>query len=123
MPDSPVQEATPRTAPNPLAERGNAGAPLAQHQTPHVGDAIITTPLDEQQRLVIQQEERAWRRTQLAATLEGRRGYVFTPPSVEERIRQTVARSMAMWVSGAETTVPGESRVDRHFARRTCNPT
>ena len=48
MSDSPVQEATPRTAPIPLAESGNASAPLAQHQTPHVGDEIIIKPLDEQ---------------------------------------------------------------------------
>ena len=51
--DSPVQEARPHTAPNPSAERGEANAPLAPHQTLIVGDAIITNPLDEQQQLAI----------------------------------------------------------------------
>ena len=65
MSDSPLQEATPRTAPNLLAESGNASAPLAQHQTTHLGDAITTNLIDEQQQLVIQQDESARRRTQL----------------------------------------------------------
>ena len=77
--DSPVQEARPHTAPNPFAELGEANAPLALHQTPLVGDAIITNPLDEQQQLALRHEESAQRRMQLAATLEGRRGYLFTP--------------------------------------------
>ena len=45
--DSPVQEARPHTAPNPFVEHGEANAPLEPHQTPLVGDAIITNPLDE----------------------------------------------------------------------------
>ena len=45
--DSPVQEARLHTAPIPFAEHGEANAPLSPHQTPLVGDAIITNPLDE----------------------------------------------------------------------------
>ncbi|CAI5733685.1 unnamed protein product [Peronospora destructor] len=108
MSDSPVQEASPHTAPNPFAERGEATAPSAQHQTLIVGDAIITNPLDEQQQLAIQREESAQRRMQLAATLEGRRGYLFTPLNVEERIRQTTGRSLATWAIGAEPTSSDE---------------
>ena len=81
---------------------------LVLHQTTHVVDAIITNPLDKQQQLVIQQDESARRRTQLAATLESRRGYVFTPPSVEERICQTSGRTLATWVISADPTSPGE---------------
>ena len=81
--DSPVKEAAPHTAPNPFAEHGETNASTALAHAPIVGDAIITNPLDEQQQLTIQREESAQRRMQLAATLEGRRGYLFTPLGVE----------------------------------------
>ena len=97
-----MQEARPHTAPNPFAERGEVNAPLASHQTPIVGDAIIINPLDEQQQLAIQHEKSAERRMQLAAILEGRRDYLFTPFGLEERIRQTTGRSLATWAIGAE---------------------
>ena len=51
--DSPEQEARPHTAPNPFAERGESNVPPAPHQTPIVGDANITNPLDEQHQLAI----------------------------------------------------------------------
>ena len=95
MSDSPVQKAAPHIAPNPFAERGKANAPSTSHQTLIVGDAFITNPLYEQQQLAIQRDESAQRRMQLAANLEGRRGYPFPPLNVEERIRQTTGRSMA----------------------------
>ena len=100
--DSPVQEARPHTAPNPFAEHRKANAPLVPHQTPLVGDAIITNPLDAQQQLALHHEESAQRRMQLAATLEGRRGYLFTPLGLEERIRQKTGHSQEMWAIGAE---------------------
>ena len=52
----PVLEAKPHTTPRHFAERGEDNAPSAQHQTPDVGNASITDPLDEQQKLNIQQE-------------------------------------------------------------------
>ena len=106
--DSPVQEARPHTAPNPSAERGEANAPLAPHQTTIVGDAIITNPLDEQQQLALQHEESAQRRRQLAATLEGHRGNLFTPLDLKERIRQTTGHSLATWAIGAEPSSSDE---------------
>ena len=33
---------------------------------------------------------------------------MFTPPSVEELIRQTAGRSLVTWVIGAELSSPGE---------------
>ena len=80
--DSPVQEAPPHTAPNPFDEHGEANASTALAQAPIVGDAIITNPLDAQQHLALHHEESAQRRMQLSATLEGRRGYLFTPLGV-----------------------------------------
>ena len=62
--NSPVQEATPHTASNPFAERGETTAPVAQHHATYSGENIITNPLDEQQVIIIQIEERALRRTQ-----------------------------------------------------------
>ena len=104
----PVREVRSHPAPNPFVERGDTTAPLAPHQSFDADGNIITNPLDEQQQLVIQRDESARRRRQLAATLEGHRGYVFTPPSVEERIRQTTGRSLATWAIGAEPTTPDE---------------
>ena len=108
MSNSPVQEASPHTAPNPFAERSETTALETQHHATDAGEHIITNPLDEQQELVIQQEESAQRRMQLAADLEGRRGYQFTPLDVEERIRQTTGRSLATWAIGAEPTSSDE---------------
>ena len=53
MSNSPVQEASPHTAPNPLAERGETTALEAQHHTTDAGEHIITNPLDEQQELIL----------------------------------------------------------------------
>ena len=83
-------------------------APLAPHQTPLVGDKIITNSLDEQQQLSLHHEESAQRRMQLAAILEGRREYLFTPLGLEERIRQTTGHSMETWAIGAEPSSSDE---------------
>ena len=103
----------------PFDERGEANAPPAPHQTPIVGDAIITNPPDEQQQLAIQQEESAQRRMQLAATFDGRRGYLFTLLGVEERIRQITGHSLATWAIGAGISSSDEVRVSKYFARGT----
>ena len=45
---------------------------------------------------------------QLAATIEGRRGYLFAPLGVEKLIGQTTGRSLATWAIGAEPTSSDE---------------
>ena len=50
-------------------------------------EVIVTNPLDEQQELAVQREESARRHAQMVTTLRNQRDYVFTPPSVEERLR------------------------------------
>uniref|UniRef100_A0AAV1T5X6 Uncharacterized protein n=1 Tax=Peronospora matthiolae TaxID=2874970 RepID=A0AAV1T5X6_9STRA len=88
MSDSPMSEAQPSNTSSPFYERGDASAPPAQHAATGSDETIITNPLDEQQQLLVQREENAQRYVQMAATLERQRDYVFTPPSVEERLRQ-----------------------------------
>ena len=53
MSNSPVQEASPHTAPNPFAERGETTALEVQHHATDTGEHIITNPLDEQQELIL----------------------------------------------------------------------
>ncbi|CAI5742841.1 unnamed protein product [Hyaloperonospora brassicae] len=54
-------------APNPFVERGDTTAPVAKHHTTDAGENTITNPLDEQQELIRQSEERALRRTHTQA--------------------------------------------------------
>ena len=82
MSDTPMSEVHPPTTLSPFTESD---------------DAIITNPLDEQQELAVQREESARRHSQMVTTLRNQRDYVFTPPSVEERLRQTTGQSLATW--------------------------
>uniref|UniRef100_A0AAV1V424 Uncharacterized protein n=1 Tax=Peronospora matthiolae TaxID=2874970 RepID=A0AAV1V424_9STRA len=106
--DSLMSEVQPSNTLSPFFERGHAGAPLAKHSTPGSDETIITNPLDEQQQLLVQQEEDAQRHAQMGATLERQREYVFTPPSVEERLRQAAGQKMATWVIGHGPKTPEE---------------
>ena len=72
MSDTPMSQVHPPTTLSPFAERD---------------DVIVTSPLDEQQELAVQQKESARRHAQMVTTLRNQRDYVFTPPSVEERLR------------------------------------
>ena len=63
--NSPVQEATPHTAPNPFSDRGETTALKAQNHARYAGGCIITNLLDEQQELSLQREERDIRRTKI----------------------------------------------------------
>ena len=62
--------------------------------------AIITNPLDEEQEQVLQQRESVQRRSQIMWTLEGHTDYVFTPLSLEERLRRMTGQSLASWTIG-----------------------
>uniref|UniRef100_A0AAV1UXX5 Uncharacterized protein n=1 Tax=Peronospora matthiolae TaxID=2874970 RepID=A0AAV1UXX5_9STRA len=44
----------------------------------------------------------------MTATLERQRDYVFTPPSVEERLRQAAGQTLATWVIGHGPKTPEE---------------
>ena len=54
--NSPVQEATPHTAPNSFAELGETTALVAQHHATDAGERITTNSLNEQQKLILQRE-------------------------------------------------------------------
>ena len=92
MSDTPMSEVHPPTTLSPFAERD---------------DAIIYNPLDEQQQLTVQREESTRLHAQMVTTLENQRDYVFTPLSVEERLRQTTGQSLATWTIG-----PGASSAE-----------
>uniref|UniRef100_A0AAV1VLZ7 Uncharacterized protein n=1 Tax=Peronospora matthiolae TaxID=2874970 RepID=A0AAV1VLZ7_9STRA len=100
MSDSPMPEAQPSNTLSPFSERGDASAPLAQHSTPGSDETTTTNPVDDQQHLLVQREENAQRHAQMGANLERQRDYVFTPPSVEERLRQAAGQKLATWVIG-----------------------
>uniref|UniRef100_M4B6B3 Uncharacterized protein n=1 Tax=Hyaloperonospora arabidopsidis (strain Emoy2) TaxID=559515 RepID=M4B6B3_HYAAE len=76
-----------------------AGDARTMSDTP-MSEVIVTNPLDEQQELAVQREESARRHAQIVTTLRNQRDYVFTPPSVEERLRQTTGQSLAKWTIG-----------------------
>uniref|UniRef100_A0AAV1T4L6 Uncharacterized protein n=1 Tax=Peronospora matthiolae TaxID=2874970 RepID=A0AAV1T4L6_9STRA len=103
-----MPEAQLSNTPNPFAERGGASAPSAQHAASGSDETIIANPLDEQQQLLVQREENAQRYAQMTATLERQRDYVFTPPSVEERLRQAAGQTLATWVIGHGPKTPEE---------------
>uniref|UniRef100_A0AAV1UMA8 Uncharacterized protein n=1 Tax=Peronospora matthiolae TaxID=2874970 RepID=A0AAV1UMA8_9STRA len=103
-----MPEAQLSNTPNPFAERGGASAPPAQHAASGSDETIITNPLDEQQQLLVQREENAQRYVQMAVTLERQRDYVFTPPSVEELLRQAAGQTLATWVIDHGPKTPEE---------------
>ena len=55
---SAVSNARPLTAPNSYVKRGETTAPRAQDHTTDSDENIITNPLDEQQELIFQREEK-----------------------------------------------------------------
>uniref|UniRef100_A0AAV1VAE5 Uncharacterized protein n=1 Tax=Peronospora matthiolae TaxID=2874970 RepID=A0AAV1VAE5_9STRA len=103
-----MPEAQLSNTPNPFAERGGASAPPAQRAASGFDETIIANPLDEQQQLLVQREQNAQRYAQMTATLERQRDYVFTPPSVEERLRQAAGQTLATWVIGHGPKTPEE---------------
>uniref|UniRef100_A0AAV1TLK1 Uncharacterized protein n=1 Tax=Peronospora matthiolae TaxID=2874970 RepID=A0AAV1TLK1_9STRA len=108
MSGSLMPEAQPLNTANPFAERGGASAPPAQYAASGSDETIITNPLDEQQQLLVQREENAQRHVQMTVILERQRDYVFTPPSVEERLRQAAGHTLATWVIGHGPKTPEE---------------
>ena len=101
-----MQDDRPRQAPNPFVERRAADALTALHTTPGMVSAIITNPLEEEQEWVLQRRESAQRRSQTISTLESHTDYVFTPLTLEERLRQTTGQALASWIIAPVATTP-----------------
>ncbi|CCI11439.1 hypothetical protein ABG067_006881 [Albugo candida] len=81
-------------APNPFVERSDVNAPSAH----------MTNPLDEQLQLILSKKRSARCWSQASAVSKSHRDYVFTPPDVEERIRQTVGHSLSGCAIGQKAT-------------------
>ena len=122
MSQSPVLEDKPLSAPNPFPTPSDVNAPLAQRGVSASDEAIITNPLDESQARVIQQEEHALRQAQIASKLRAHRDYVFTPPSVEERLRQVGDHSLVSWTIGPAASSPEEIANGQLFRERYLRP-
>ena len=58
---------------------------------------IIKNAIDEKQQRVLDLAESAQRKADLEAKLQRYSEYTFTPPSVEERIRQTAGQRLTVW--------------------------
>uniref|UniRef100_M4BBE9 Uncharacterized protein n=1 Tax=Hyaloperonospora arabidopsidis (strain Emoy2) TaxID=559515 RepID=M4BBE9_HYAAE len=89
---------------------------------PFAEQVIVTNPLDEQQELAVQREESARRHAQMVTTLRNQRDYVFTPPSVEERLRQTTGQSLATWTIGPVAASAEEGASSQALRERYLEP-
>ena len=95
---------------------------MAKHHTTGADENIITNPLDEQQELIRQREERALRRTHTQTVIQYRSGYVFSTPDVERRLRQTEGRSLSTWAIGPKATLPGDIALRKVLNERYLEP-
>ena len=73
-----------------MVERGKITAPMAQRQATDAGEHTITNPLNDEQELIVQREERAHTKR----VIQKCRGYVISSPGVEERLRQMEGRRL-----------------------------
>uniref|UniRef100_M4BA84 Uncharacterized protein n=1 Tax=Hyaloperonospora arabidopsidis (strain Emoy2) TaxID=559515 RepID=M4BA84_HYAAE len=101
MSDTPMSEVHPPTPLGPFAERD---------------EVIVTNLLDEQQGCSTRRKCSA--PCAMVTTLRNQRDYVFTPPSVEEHLRQTIGQSLATWTIGpvaasAEEGASGQALCER----------
>ena len=102
----PVSEVRPLTSPNPIVERAETTAPVAQHHAKDLDEYIITKPLDEQHGLILHREERALRCAHTQTVNQNWIGYVFSTPDVEQRLHQTEDRSLSTWAIAREDLSP-----------------
>ena len=101
-----VRDDKSRQATNPFPECMAANTRTALHTTPGMRSAIITKPLNEEQQQVPQQQESTQSRSQIMSTLESHTDYVFTPLTLEERLRQTTGQALASWIIAPVATTP-----------------
>ena len=97
-----------RVEPNPFPESGAVTALTALRATPSLESGDITNPLDEHQELAVTAHDDARLRSQTYATQRARQDYVFTPLSVEERLREVSRQTLASWVTGPEAKTASE---------------
>ena len=102
----PVSEVRTLSATNPFVERGETTASMVQHHAADAGEHIVTNLLDEQQKLILQQEKTARGRAQNNKVINSHSGYVFSTPDVEERLRQMESRSLLTCSIRPEATSP-----------------
>ena len=57
---------------------------------------------------MLQQWDSAQRRSRITVTLESHTDYVFTPLSVEERLRQVAGQPLVSWRIASAATTPDE---------------
>ena len=106
-------------APSPFPERGVADTITAFRFSSDVTSTaeINTNPLDEQQKQIVVQEESATRRLENMDQVASKKNYVFRAPSVKERLKEAVRRSLSGWVIGPGTTRQKISLRKRPFAK------
>ena len=117
-----VRDDMSRQAPNPFPECMAANTRTALHTTPGMRSAIITKPLNEEQQQVPQQQESTQSRSQIMSTLESHTDYVFTPLSLEDRLRQTTGQSLASWTICPAANTPKEIETGRVLREQHLEP-
>ena len=110
---TPVCELPRREAPNPFPERGDVDALTALCTTPNLGSTIVSNPLDEEQERVVRHHQDTLRRAHQRSKAQLHSEYIFTPPTVEQRLR-AVGQSLATWIIGSE--VSSAEEVDKRKA-------
>ena len=68
--------------------------------------------------MILQREEHALRQAHIANKLKAHRDYVFTPPGVEERLRQVGDQSLVSWTIGPAASSPEEIANGQLFRER-----
>ena len=122
IPSTPTCTDDSRHTPNPFPERGVADTLAALRMTPDLESKLVSNPLDEQQLRLAQEDESPQRRSRSMTTFQSHNDYVFTPPTVEERISQTVVQELAGWTMGPEATTPQDVVTRQSLRERYLEP-
>uniref|UniRef100_A0AAV1VC64 Uncharacterized protein n=1 Tax=Peronospora matthiolae TaxID=2874970 RepID=A0AAV1VC64_9STRA len=99
-PDTPPARETTRIAPNPFVKRNEVPSPIAQKTAVDPASGMLHNTLDEDEAQHLQSVDDRRRQPQIVATADAHSGYLFTPLTVGERIRQTAGQSLATWITG-----------------------
>uniref|UniRef100_A0AAV1UC53 Uncharacterized protein n=2 Tax=Peronospora matthiolae TaxID=2874970 RepID=A0AAV1UC53_9STRA len=122
-PSTPVRGDIPHPAPNPFPERSAATALTALGAMSPMDTSIITNPLDEEQQRMLDQAASTQRKSEVQTTLQRHSEYTFTPPDVEELIRQASRHNLATWATGPEAKTPTEIECRKALRERYLEPT